>query len=242
VYPSTITLLRRLKTAGVATALVTASRNSAAVLAEAGVTEVPRHCRRRRRGRPAPRGPPPCLDIIQPSIRSRPGRHAGRHHPGRGPPWRYGGDGRPGPAMLLRPGNPRRRVVAAPCTAARAISGPVQHYLPRPAGEGGTDPSTGPITAADVRRSTCASKDNEPHCILAKCSKRRCAGTLSVLITQAANKRPCQTSHTTNPASTRGAATASSGGVPHQRKNKGTHAWRCGDSKNGCCPAGRGRC
>jgi beta-phosphoglucomutase family hydrolase len=39
-YPSTIALLRRLKTAGVATALVTASRNSAAVLAEAGVTEL----------------------------------------------------------------------------------------------------------------------------------------------------------------------------------------------------------
>jgi beta-phosphoglucomutase family hydrolase len=39
-YPSTITLLHRLKTAGVATALVTASRNSAAVLADAGVTEL----------------------------------------------------------------------------------------------------------------------------------------------------------------------------------------------------------
>jgi beta-phosphoglucomutase family hydrolase len=39
-YPSTVALLHRLKSAGVATALVTASRNSGAALATAGVNEL----------------------------------------------------------------------------------------------------------------------------------------------------------------------------------------------------------
>ena len=113
-YPSTITLLHRLKTAGVATALVTASRNSAAVLADAGVTELflvivdgdgaaSLH-QPRLHSRPSsacmgqrPRRQTPGLDLVYRSTTSRPGRHTRRHHQGRRPPWRHGGDSRSGP-------------------------------------------------------------------------------------------------------------------------------------------------
>ena len=108
-----------------------------------------------------PQRPAPVVVAVHPGAGQRPRRHPGRHHPRRRSPRRHGRHRRPDPALLRRPGDPRRRTAAASEPPTRASPRGLRHRLPRPADQCRADPrrrSAFGYTRTPATRSPCASR------------------------------------------------------------------------------------